>query len=107
MNKILNSEAAWLAGLFEGEGSVGIYKGAFRLSIGQHARSRDVLDRVKEITGIGTVYGPYRKETTPVVFYQITSKKDVIKFIKLIYPWLLERRRNQCDKLLNKESNVI
>lgn len=103
MNKILITEAAWLAGLFEGEGSVGIYNGSYRLSIGQHERSLDVLVRVQEILGCGKIYGPYATKTGAVCSYQVTNKKEVIKILKLIYPYLLSRRRDQCDLILLKE----
>lgn len=94
------SEAAWLAGLFEGEGSVGVYNNSPRLSIGQHERSKDVLEKVIEITGIGAIYGPYRTKN-PVVFYQINKAQDIKKFIQIIYHHLLERRKGQCDVVLD------
>lgn len=104
MNKILCSEAAWLAGLFEGEGSTGIYKNkktvAVRFSIPQHTQSVDVLHRIKEIVNVGNVNGPYKTKTGFVHFYQCTKQSDVEKLIKLIYPYLLARRRAQCDKVL-------
>jgi len=109
MNKILATEAAWLAGFFEGEGSTGIYNKQPRLSIGQHLRSVDTLERVLEITGVGAIYGPYRQETTPVCFYQLNTANEVYKFIKVIYPYLLDRRKQQCDVVLEciEQMNVF
>lgn len=105
MNKILCTEASWLAGLFEGEGSTGIYKNrttvAVRFVIPQHTQSVDVLHRIKEIVGVGSVNGPYKTKTGSVCFYQCSKQSDVEKLIKLIYPYLLARRRAQCDKVLN------
>lgn len=101
MNKILATEAAWLAGFFEGEGSVGVYNNQPRLSIGQHYRSVDTLERVLEITGVGAIHGPYRVDSgSPICGYQVTKLHDVYSMIKVIYPYLLTRRQAQCDEVI-------
>jgi len=109
MNKILATEAAWLAGFFEGEGSTGIYNNQPRLSIGQHAKSIDTLERVLEIVGVGTINGPYRQETSPVCFYQLNNANEIYQVIKVIYPYLLARRKQQCDVVLEciEQMNVF
>jgi len=100
MNKILATEAAWLAGFFEGEGSVGIYNNQPRLSIGQHARSVDTLERVLDIAGVGAINGPYRVDTNPICFYTLGQANEIYRFIKTIYPHLLSRRQEQCNVVL-------
>ena len=90
--------------MFEGEGTVGVYtkdkSASPRLSISQHERSQDVLVRCYEITNVGQVHGPYGKDS-PAMFWSVGKIEDVYKVIKLIYPWLSERRQTQCDVVID------
>lgn len=100
----LATEIAWLAGFFEGEGSVGIYErksgaGCFVcLKISQ--QNSESLVKCYDITKMGNVQGPYKTKTGSIMFWSVSKMGDVYKIIKLIYPWLSERRQTQCDVVL-------
>lgn len=101
-SKFLATEIAWLAGLFEGEGSCGVYKNNTgftpKLAISQHERSSELLYRAQEILKAGHVHGPYVNSTgTPVMTWSSSKIEEVYKIITLIYPWLSARRQGQCD----------
>ena len=54
------TDIAWCAGLFEGEGTVvygASHKGPLRIKIS--STDRDVLDLMRERSGVGSVSGPY------------------------------------------------
>jgi hypothetical protein len=98
--KYLASEIAWIAGLFEGEGSVGVYynkrgTAAVRLTIAQ--KTDEVLVRCYEILNMGHVYGPYRIKGSQLMLWAVSNIEDVYKVIQLIYPWLSQKRQVQCD----------
>ena len=71
-----------------------------RLTISQHPRSAEILYRCREITGTGQIHGPYGKEN-PVMFWSVGKIEDIYKVIKLIYPWLSNRRQTQCDVVVD------
>lgn len=108
MYKILATEAAWFAGLFEGEGSVGVYKGHPTLRLALHSRDADVINRIKEILNCGYINGPYHREDgCSVLYFCIGKLMDIYRVIKLIYPYLGLRRRGQCDVVLQYIENTI
>ena len=78
------AELAWAAGLFEGEGSIGIDRrtsrhGSLRLQIGMC--DEEVLCRFKDVVGIGNVTGPYQhkggveKGWSPFWAWSITGRR--------------------------------
>lgn len=105
MSKYLVSEIAWFAGLFEGEGSVGVYKNTkatqIRISIGMHPRSQDILQKCLDIFPKGKLNGPYKTKNGSVLFFNIAEQNEVRRVIKLIYPYLGTYRQGQCDLVLN------
>lgn len=93
-------ELAWAAGIWEGEGSVGCYEGAFRLTVAQ--KDRWILDRLRAWFG-GTVY--VRKEHYQggrYVLHQwyLTGARGR-GFAYTIFTWLSPRRRAQLRKALS------
>jgi hypothetical protein len=106
-------ELAWVAGLFEGEGSVSFrithredagrgYNrsgGSLRLEI--NMTDRDVLDVVKGITGVGRVYGPYDRGGRRAMHgWIVTSGSDVRALCERLRPLLFSRRQEQIDAAL-------
>lgn len=97
-------EAAWLAGLFEGEGCFEIARnGGTRITI--RMTDRDVIDRVNILfpcTGIGIVRprraaGGYYKDQYA---WRINDPDKVREFIGLVLPWLGERRSARAAEVL-------
>lgn len=94
-------EIGWFIGLFEGEGSCcstgGHYRNDAQISISQHVRCREVLDRIVTLTGKGKVYGPYGS----MCRWMCTKRTDVKELILLMYPHLSIRRKEQVQKVLD------
>ena len=105
----LPPEWRWLAGLFEGEGSITCHKahGKYypRLSIAM--TDRDVLERVVEITGVAHVRGPYVGRTRslgkkPIYYWQPGKLEDIVRIVRGIWSDLRARRRDQVVRVLTK-----
>ena len=92
--------AAYLAGFYEGEGSISSTSCAggagmqTRLSI--YSTDEDVLRRASDLTGLGRVYGPTLREgCKPIWRWNIYRKEEVHTAIVAMWPWLGDRRREQ------------
>lgn len=90
-------DAAWLAGLFEGEGTICIQQGRLvRLVIGMC--DRDVLERVDRLVP-STNGVKLKKQRNPPPQYKdqylwnIGKAPEVEACLRLMLPWLGERRR--------------
>jgi hypothetical protein len=100
------AEIAWAAGLFEGEGNVGlryhaaghVYGAALRLEM----TDRDVLDRFAGIIPGGKVYGPYRRgaRRKPMFSFQLGAREPFVAACRVLLPWLGHRRRGQVETVL-------
>lgn len=85
-----DTEYAWCAGFFDGEGCVGSQRVNRNFypyaTIGQV--DRWVLDRFQKAVGVGKVYGPYidtsNKNKQPVFHYKCTGKEDVERVFNLL-----------------------
>lgn len=98
-----NSELAWAAGFFDGEGNARTYsrKGlnttSIRLAV--HQIDRQVLDRFRKAVGeVGTINGPYQSpqpNRKPVFQWQVQGKlaKQVAM---LLLPYLSPVKKEQC-----------
>lgn len=98
-------EWMWAAGLFEGEGSVGVnntktasgkqYLGPY-LSLGM--KDADVLEHFMDIVGAGFL----RKHGGAIGMQQWGTGKwsEVQRIVAELYPYLGRRRRAQCDRML-------
>jgi len=100
----VREELIWLAGFYEGEGSVTLtnlkHRTQYLFSI--TSCDKDVLERVKNIIGYGNFMGPYKRENRnnkPYWQYQIGKKEHVLALLWVIYPWLGERRKAKVREL--------
>ena len=105
-------DLAWVAGFYDGEGSVNggkreTKKGGKtysyqKLSIGQN--NPELLYKIREILGCGKVYGPYKdKRFKPVRaqwFFQTQDRDECTTILKLIWPWLGSKKKQQALKIL-------
>lgn len=89
---------AWAAGIFEGEGTICISKETTFKYIGVTSTDYDVLERLKLNFG-GKIYsnGPKKKSHWKDAFIWRLNQEDSIKFLDLIYEYLLSRRKERCD----------
>ena len=104
-----DTEAAWVAGLFEGEGSVvlcrssnGTHRKYVRLQLG--STDLDVLEKLKSYAG-GSIYGPRQKEKESHKDFWIwmEGKQDRAReLIQAMMPWLGERRKEKAMSVLQE-----
>lgn len=98
-DKTFNS---WLAGFWEGEGSICKKKAryAYVVSIGQSLRSDRTIKKLFEKIQKNFGGYSYYERGTNIIKWQLTKRKDVINFIKAIYPYC-HLRKKQLKKVLN------
>lgn len=96
---------AWVAGLFEGEGSFGIYGEKKSKKIEITSTDLDVLEKVKEEFGGNIHQEKSRNPKWKIAYKWYLGVKDSVDFILRIYPYLGKRRQERADKylLLNEE----
>ena len=90
---------AWLAGLFEGEGTVVSRKNGLCLRIGM--TDEDVVKRCLEVTEMGSVVGPYeRRGNKPMWYWSVGKREDAIVIVDHILPHLGLRRSERIKQLV-------
>lgn len=106
--------AAWAAGFYEGEGSVGVARyprsHTIRIQVRQSSKTEEppeVLTRMREILGEGKVYGPYHQGKYPTFSLNITGFPAVERILGRLWPYLGPVKREQairvfeeCDRAL-------
>lgn len=113
MEKISSKDLAWVAGLLEGEGCFsscntgsGGHYGKKRYSYPQIQVTMvdlDVLERLLEIVGIGSITGPHRVRSehhNPTWGWKVTGAKAA-KLMELIKPHMGLRRTARIEEALN------
>lgn len=97
-----DTEIAWLAGLFEGEGCINFQgKNCVRLDLG--STDEDVIRKLLETVGVGKVQLDKLKENRKPFFRWILSvKADVIEVLMQIYPYMGERRAARIDEAFKR-----
>ena len=106
--KIPNPNWAWIAGIYEGEGCISsrshVRKDgtrAPRLTVVM--ADEDVITRLYNITGVGTVSGPYNYTGgKPQFKWHISELDDIEYIISQIWEWLGERRKQQIVNVFNR-----
>jgi LAGLIDADG endonuclease len=103
-------ELAWLAGLLEGEGAFMLQhvpasstqRARLRVKIALHMTDRDVVERVASIVGLGNVTWRCRQQEhhKDTYFWQVSSLANVVQLMKLLRPYMGERRCAQIDTCL-------
>ena len=77
-----NTILAYVAGLFDGEGSVVSYKGHYQVRIAN--TYKPVLEWLREVFKCGGI-----TKTTPKCYdWKITRRADVVRFLKAIFPFV-------------------
>jgi hypothetical protein len=105
-------ERAWLAGIFEGEGS---FSGKFENGRGKGRTvraklgmsDRDTVEKFHRLIGIGNVSGPYLDSkgiSKPMWVWCVGSFELFQQTVCYLWPWLGERRRAKATELLMKHN---
>lgn len=94
-------EAAWLAGILEGEGS---FISTSYCSLQVTMTDRDIIARLVAITGVGRVHErrsqkPHHK---PSQLWVVARHEQIRQLIEAVLPWLGERRSEAALRLLKK-----
>jgi hypothetical protein len=99
MKIIRDTDIAWFAGMFEGEGSITdqSYK---RTQISFKSCDYDVIQKLQAVFGFGNITGPYHDRYENHQEYwqiRINKKADVLFILKSIYPYLGIRRKQRIE----------
>jgi hypothetical protein len=97
-------DAAWLAGILEGEGSF-ISKGRPKIQVAM--TDQDIIARLSELTGVGRVYAvsrqkPHHKDAW---LWAVNRPAHLEHIIRLVLPWLGQRRTLAAKDVLRKISS--
>lgn len=102
---------AWVAGLLEGEGTMGVYdihkaKGTTkRVSLACNMCDEDIVKRLPILTGVGKVhYLPWSaKEPNkkPQWRWAVHKRADVRSVLQGVMPWLGKRRAAKATEVLD------
>lgn len=90
-------ETAWIAGLFEGEGTITIYQKrpthSPSVSIRIEMVDKDVLEKVQRIVGGKTkLLNRSRENCKPTYRWSLDSREHSLEFLQRVFPHLGERR---------------
>jgi hypothetical protein len=105
LKDLTQSEVAWVAGIYEGEGSCWTTKGrAFHIAIVM--TDFDVVRRLHLLVGVGTLKEGRHKDPThkPYLTWSVGSR-DGIDFLNTIMPWLGERRTAKAVEAIDRWHN--
>jgi hypothetical protein len=108
-DRLTRAERAWLAGLFEGEGTVGSYPLAYERKDGSHLRSpiaairmtdEEIVRKVHHLVGYGSVACEPKNNPKWNTTWRwiINGRHGVEHFLKTIEPWLGTRRIEQFNR---------
>jgi hypothetical protein len=81
-------DAAWLAGFYEGDGSVYVVRGRW-LSVKITQKETSVLRYIKNLLGYGEIYSEYKGKFRVSKWMVVGSKAR--DFLDLIYPYMKAR----------------
>lgn len=101
-------DIAWAAGLFEGEGSVGMSSSQRQPRVQLVSTDEDVVRRFVEIIGRGNVRGYHKTAAHHKDYWQwsVQSKDDVLYVLNLLWPYLGERRRERAIEVIERASKM-
>lgn len=98
----MNVDIAWTAGIFEGEGSIVFGQGR-SVALSTQMTDKDVIERMHQITRVGTVGGPYDYRGNKTTWtWRVHAMADVRLLLLIWYPLLGERRRSRALAALER-----
>jgi hypothetical protein len=107
MDEYRREDLAWVAGVFEGEGTIRVRRRNYGAQVSIRMDYEDVIRRIHEIMDFGNFYvlNERRKrkgaEVVAVQYnYQIASAEHVIRFPTAVLPWLSVRRKAVAEEAI-------
>lgn len=95
---------AWAAGLFEGEGCIAVSRKGnhTQWSMILASTDHDVLERFLEVTGMGSITGPFQREANhkPHWIWRTGKRANVYALAVALHPWLGVRRQERVMECL-------
>ncbi len=98
----------WLAGLFEGEGCIS-FTGVNSVCLTVNSTDQDIIDRIKNVTECGFVYGPITptyKNAKPQFSWKVSKAADVRAVLEAILPYLGNRRTLRANDALERLKSI-
>lgn len=102
----MESNFAWAAGLFDGEGSTSVLKAQrdkyayVRMNVPQ--KYREVLDKFLSIVNVGKIYTHKKRDMHSLDIYK---KEDVIHTLNVLWPYLSEIKKKQAITAFERAEN--
>lgn len=94
------SNVAWAAGLFEGEGCLTIRGPWKSAALSLSSTDLDVLERFREVVGEGSIIGPdVRGSNKPIWRWHVQGAAEVLVVIRLLEPYFGERRKARAEEV--------
>lgn len=103
-----NTERAWAAGLFEGEGWI-TDRNANGVQLGLGMTDLDVVSRFSEIAGYGNVRQKLdsRSDAYKIMYvWEAKKTNEVIRILSFMLPYLGERRKSRAMMALRRLEGV-
>lgn len=106
MVEVAESDAAWCAGLFDGEGSTSILKAQrdkyayVRMNVPQ--KIPEVLEKFHSIIPLGRIYKGKVREMYSIDIYK---KEDVQECLNILWPYLSEVKKKQALRAFEGAEN--
>jgi len=100
--------SSYIAGFFDGEGTLNISSNRWRISIPQ--THFGVLNEIKEFVGYGNIYKTKKKKGhhKDAWVYTVSDRNDVLRFLLMIEPFIIVKKdfvNNQILLLKEKKLN--
>lgn len=92
MHPLTEVEVAWLAGFYEGEGSVWARESRLRIVFSQN--NLEMLNRVRSLIGCGSIQIHGRTQQVVVTGF------PALQICEAILPWMGTRRRKQLERAI-------
>lgn len=101
----------WIAGLLEGEGSFGVAKrkkDGYSCRVAISMTDPDVIQKAKDLSGFGRVYGPYPVKESNVGsgpfkdrYLWVVQGKKAAELMRGVLPFMGARRSDRILEILN------
>lgn len=93
------TELAWAAGFFDGEGHT-FFKRGLGVQVGQYEPT--TLERFFAAVGVGRIYGPYRRKDGKLNWTWGGWGQNGATALALLWPYLSEPKRQQAQLCLDQ-----
>jgi len=108
VSNLTETEKAWLAGVIDGEGSVGIYRSADgrRIEVQVCNTHFGFITKIRDVVGCGSIctrhfHGSLHKGRKPLDQYTMKGSERGLKLLEQVLPYLIVRRE-KAEAILNE-----